>query len=269
MNKINKAITALLRIARRPWLLNLVLDEDSTWQVRLKKKYRQEFGLKTVPLPSLLNEKGCHLPVFSFLDGGSMPTDLALLRSLAVSIPNCSFFEIGTWRGESAVNLADVVLECHTLNLSPNEMRALNWPEKYIDLQGFYTKNIGNVVQHFGDSAQFDFQGLNKKFDLIFIDGDHHYAAVKTDTARVFEHLVHDKTVVVWHDAAFTPEKLRFEVIAGILDGSPAALHNHIYHVSNSQCAIYYPGGLNNASRLQTPEEPQWHFDVKLGLKKS
>ena len=268
MNKFTKGITALLQIVRKPWLLNLVLDEDSLWQKRIEKKYGKGYGIKTTPIQPLLNEKGCHLPVFAFLDGGSMPTDLALLRSLAVTIPNCHHFEIGTWRGESAANLADVTEECHTLNLSDDEMRSLGWSEKYIELQGFFSKKTGKVVQHHGHSAHFNFQGLNQQFDLVFIDGDHHYDSVKNDTEKVFKHICHKKTMVVWHDAAFTPEKLRHEVIAGILDGTSQALHQHIYHVSNSQCAIYYPGALNESKWLDAPEEPQWQFDVKLGFKK-
>lgn len=268
MNKFVKAITALLLIVRKPWLLNLVLDEDSLWQKRIEKKYGKGYGIKTTPIQPLLNEKGCHLPVFAFLDGGSMPTDLALLRSIAVSIENCRYFEIGTWRGESAANLADVVQECHTLNLEEMEMRSLGWPDKYIELQGFFSNKTGKVMQHLGNSFHFDFEGLNRKFDLVFIDGDHHYKSVKNDTEKVFAHLCHEKTIVVWHDAAFTPEKLRHEVIAGILDGTSPGFHQHIYHVSNSQCAIFYPGGRSEFKALDAPEQPVWQFDVKLGFKK-
>jgi predicted O-methyltransferase YrrM len=268
MNKLFKGITALLLIVRKPWLLNLVLDEDSLWQNRIRKQYGNGYRLKTTPIQQFLNEKGCHLPVFAFLDGSSMPTDLALLRSLAISIPNCSYFEIGTWRGESAANLADLTEDCHTLNLSELEMHSLGWSEKYIGLQGFFSNKTGKVIQHHGNSLHFDFEGLNRKFDLVFIDGDHHYESVKNDTEKVFGNLCHEKTIVVWHDAAYTPEKLRHEVIAGILDGTPKVFHNHIYHVSNSQCAIYCPGGLNESKTLDAPEVPQWQFDVKLGFKK-
>lgn len=37
MNKFTKGITALLQIVRKPWLLNLVLDEDSLRQKRIEK----------------------------------------------------------------------------------------------------------------------------------------------------------------------------------------------------------------------------------------
>ena len=71
-----------------------------------------------------------------------------------------------------------------------------------------------------------DFEALNKKFDLIFIDGDHHYEMVRNDTAKVFQSLFHSGSTVVWHDYAFNPEKIRFEVLAGILDGCPTEFHH-------------------------------------------
>ena len=76
---------------------------------------------------------------------------------------------------------------------------------------------------------------------MIFIDGDHHYDAVRRDTARVFEHLVGPETVVVWHDASRQPGTPRWEVVAGLLDGLPASLPGHLYQVSHSLCAIYSP----------------------------
>lgn len=266
MRKFIRAFQAMGRIISKPWLLNLVLDEDSNWYARIKRSYGTTVPLKTTDIRHFLNSRGCHLPVFAFLDGGSLPTDLALLRSLAASIPDCRYFEIGTWRGESVANVAGVAAHCHTLNLSPDDIVRLGLPPRYAELHGFFSRQLPNVTQLYGDSAQFDFAGLQQKFDLIFIDGDHHYEMVKSDTARVFSHLMHEKTVVVWHDAAFTPEKLRPEVIAGILDGTPRDCHRHIYHVSNTQCAMYYPAGIADSYTLDPPQEPHIRFELELRL---
>lgn len=266
MSKLSRAMKALGRIARKPWLLNLVLDDNEAWKETLEKHHAGHFSFPTADIRLLLTPEGCHLPVFAFLDGGSIPTDLTLLRSLAASIPDCQYFEIGTWRGESVANVAGVAAHCHTLNLSAEEMKVRGWSGKYAELHGFFSSQLTNVTHLYGDSATYDFAGLNKKFDLVFIDGDHHYEMVRHDTYEVFTHLVHENTIVVWHDAAFTPEKLRHEVIAGILDGTPEHTHSRIYHVSNSQCAIYYPKGLEGARELDVPEKPVIRFEVDIRL---
>ncbi|UOQ80152.1 class I SAM-dependent methyltransferase [Hymenobacter sp. 5414T-23] len=172
-----------------------------------------------------------------------MPTDLALLRALARAIPGCRYFEIGTWRGESAANVAEVAASVHTLNLSAAELRALGLSERYINLHGFFSRPLPNVTHLTGDSATFPMHELGH-FDLLFIDGDHRYEAVRTDTRRVFEHLVGPATTVVWHDASRQPGQPRWEVLAGILDGIPAAAPGHLMQVENTLCAIYTPSPL-------------------------
>jgi len=104
---------------------------------------------------------------------------------------------------------------------------------------GFFTKGDSQIKQLYGDSRTFDYAGLDKKFDVVFIDGDHHYEFVKGDTAKVFNNLRHDNTIVIWHDYGYDPVTVRHEVLAGILDGVPEELHKNLYHVSNTMCAVY------------------------------
>jgi predicted O-methyltransferase YrrM len=179
------------------------------------------------------------LECFAFLDGGSLPTDIALLKSLSKQFERCKYFEIGTWRGESVVNVAENSEECYTLNLSKLEMLLIGLDGKYADLHGFFSKNKDNITHLTGNSLTFDFKGIGKKFDLIFIDGSHHFEFVKNDTEKIFKHLIHDNSIIVWHDYSYTPEKLRPEVLAAILDGTPSEYRKYLYHVSNTLCAIF------------------------------
>ena len=112
----------------------------------------------------------------------------------------------------------------------------------------------------------YDFGALNKRFDLIFIDGNHKYNFVKNDTQKVFKHLTHKDSIVVWHDYALHPEKARYDVLAGILDGLPKDYQDNLYHVSNSLCAIYYPIGLKNKI-FDFPIKPEKLFELKMQSK--
>jgi predicted O-methyltransferase YrrM len=263
MSKISKAFSAIGLILRNPWLLNKVLDDKQYWRNKVGKKSGFRAGLPVLRPEALFGNFTETVDPFAFLDGGSLPTDLALLKKLAAGIDHCTYFEIGTWRGESAANVASVADSCHTLNLSDSEMREKGFDQRYIGLHRYFSKNIPNITHLEGNTLTFDFQSLNKKFDLIFIDGDHHYEMVRNDTEKVFRHLVHDKTIVVWHDYAFNPETVRYEVLAGILDGCPVNKHQNLFHIANTLCAVYFPGVSGN-EKLDPPVVPIGSFNIRL-----
>jgi len=255
--KLRTAARALAALVRTPALLTEVLAADTAaWQARARAaaarwpglRLHAAAGLPLVPLahfvpPGALPAARLVSP-YAFGEGGSLPTDLLLLRALARQTPGCRYFEIGTWRGESAANVAAEAAHVHTLNLSAAEMRALHLPEAYIGLHGFFSKSLPNVTHLHGHSASFDLAALAAEagpFNLIFIDGDHHYEAVRQDTARVFAHLVGPTTVVVWHDASRQPGQPRWEVLAGLLAGLPSGLPGQLAQVGNTLCAVYSP----------------------------
>jgi predicted O-methyltransferase YrrM len=266
MNKLFKTLRALSLIAKNPWLLNKILDEDKQWQKRVEEKYALGQGLPVVRAENLFGDFSETISPYASLDGSSLPTDLALLRKLARSFDRCSYFEIGTWRGESVANVAAVAEECYSLNLSADQLGKLGMDGKYIGLHRHFSSHLENVTHLEGDSREFDFASLNKKFDLIFIDGDHHYEIVKSDTEKVFRHLLHQRSVVVWHDYAYNPERIRFEVMMGILDGCPKEFHHRIYHAANTMCAIYMNRETGSVP-FNSPQVPEGFFEVTIDWK--
>lgn len=240
MGKIQKLFKALAVVLQKPYMLNLVLEHDTVWEDRLQKSY-PEFadGLPVVDLPTVLGTNKFELEGLSFLEGGSSVCDYVLLKYLAKNISNCNYFEIGTFRGESAMNVASSAATVTSLNLSDEELRHLNLSNNLIEQIGILAKDLSNVQLIRGNSFNFNFEQLNKKYDLIFIDGDHHYEAVKNDTEKVFKHLVKPDSIVVWHDYTYQPDKLRPEVFLGILDGIPAEFRSNLIHVKNTNCAVF------------------------------
>jgi len=263
VNKISKTISAFGQIIRNPWLLNKVLDDDRFWQRKVEREFGFSKGLPVIQPVDLFGEFEEKVEPFAFLDGGSLPTDLALLKKLAGRFTGCRYFEIGTWRGESVANVASVANHCTTLNLSAKEMESLGLNRRYIDLHGFYSKKLPNVTHLEGNSKTFSFDSLNSKFDLIFIDGDHHVEMVTNDTQKVFSHLLHDNSIVVWHDYARNPETIRFEILYGILKGIPERFHKNLFHIANTLCAVYIPG-YQGSEFLHTPVEPKGYYSVHI-----
>jgi predicted O-methyltransferase YrrM len=267
MNKFGKALKALWWILRKPILLNRVLADEDNWKTYVTDKYGLGEGIPVIGMDRLTAGDHASLEPITFLDGGSLPTDLMLLATLAGGIEDCRYFEIGTWRGESAAIMAARCVSCHTLCLTDEEMRKMRMHERTIQSHGMFSRDLDNVVQLRGDSRSFDFAALDGKFDLVFIDGDHHYDGVLSDTRNAFDHLAHQGTVVVWHDYGYHPDRVRFEVMAAILDGAGPERAGRIYHVAHTKCAVYT--GQEYPSRpAEFPMLPEETFHLEITRKK-
>lgn len=213
--------------------------EELAWKKYVRTHHSLEEGLKTLYLDSFFNQEIYTVGPISHLNAGMMPTDLALLKGLASLYPECTYFEIGKRRGESLANMASVARECYSLIRPVEEIRKKGLRNRYMYMMGYYARALDNVVMLPGDPRTFDFTGLGKKFDIIFINSGHGYDRVLNDTRRVFEYLVHDRSVVVWHDYSYFPEQVRYEMLAGILDGTDPLLREQIFFVSKTKCAIF------------------------------
>lgn len=263
MSKFTKLIKALQSILRQPSLLNKVLADEDVNKQQVIKKYALDKGLPCINIRELLPGFEDTIEPYSFLDGTSLPTDIYLLKGLAKKFPDCCYLEIGTWRGESVSNVSTVAKECYTVNLPDDEMRKMGLSEKYISLHCFFSKHIPNVTHVRANSFDFDFNSLKKKFDLVFIDGYHHYNNVLNDTLKTFPLLKDKDSVMVWHDYGSTTEDIRWEVLLGILDAMPASERKYVYRVSNTLCAIYTRQQLK-AVLPEIPSEPDKYFSIQI-----
>lgn len=236
------------------------------YEEHMRKRLLNKFGISRLPTIDLLDlfpDFHETLSNYSFLDGTCQVLDLAMLKLLAKRYADCQYLEIGLWRGESLAAVAEVCKDCTSVSLSPDEMRKMRLSESYISGHGFFSKGLKGISYVGHDSRTFDFSALNRRFDLVFIDGDHHYENVKSDTRNAFELLRDDRSVIVWHDYGFSPETVRSSVLAGILDGCPANKQKNLYHVSNTMSAIYTTG--HHESRyVAFPEKPNKFFRVDI-----
>lgn len=241
MNKILTLLKIIIAIVKRPKNLLKVISPvpvEDYFKEHLEKSYGLS-ELKTVDILDIVPNFDETIDPYSFLDGTSMVIEIALLKILARTFPKCQYLEIGSWRGESIVNVAEVASECVSITLSEKEMREMNILENFIKVHGFFSKGVQNIINIGHNSATFNFSTLNRKFDLIFVDGDHSYNGVTIDTGNVFKLLKDENSIIVWHDCGFGIEDTRYSVVAGILDGAPKEYRDKIYRVSNTKCGIF------------------------------
>jgi hypothetical protein len=236
-------------------------------QQYFKSKIMSEYQIEQLPSISILdlfpnlNEE---INYYSFLNGTSLITDMILLKGMAKRYSDCSYLEIGSWRGESIANVGDVTGDCTSLTLSEKEMRELNFGEEFIKVHGIFSKHLTTIKKVETNSHTYDFSLLNKKFDLIFVDGDHTYKGVCNDTKKVFPLRKDSNSVIIWHDYGFSTEDTRYTTLKGILDGIPKEKHKNLFHVSNTMCAIYAENLDLKAFYTKFPSFPDKKFSLTI-----
>ncbi len=262
ISKSKKLISFLKTVLREPSLINIILHDNDVQQGIFQQKYQKITALPQIKIKDLT--EGYSSEVVSFLlDGSSLITDLQLLTALASRKEVSSYFEIGTWRGESVYNVAGILNDCTTLNLSAEEIKARGWSAEYAEQHAVLSSENPKILHLEGNTETFDFNKLNRKYDLIFIDGDHSYEMVKNDTEKVFRHLVHENSIVVWHDYAYSPQKIRYEVFRAILDALKPENHQFLYHPENTMCAVFYKGKIVT-SQFDTMKFPDKIFEISI-----
>jgi hypothetical protein len=264
-SKIKTLMKILGTIVRDPKRLKQLLDENDDLKRYVAEKYPMyKLGFPTIDLLDLFPDFDETIDPYSFLDGGSLATDLALLKGLSKKYDVRRYFEIGTWRGESVCNVAQIAQECISMSFAEEEMRQSGQSEEYISAHEFFSKNLRNV-RHIGhNSRSFNFTSHRGKYDLVFIDADHCYTSVKTDTANAFPLLRNSNSVIVWHDYGYnSTETVRWSVVAGILDGMPEHERGNLYHVSHTMCAVLLRGNFRTRF-VKFPETPTVKFRVEL-----
>jgi hypothetical protein len=154
-----------------------------------------------------------------------------------------NILEIGTFDGNTALNLAVNAKQggrVTTIDLPPNWDGKLHYkvPKSFLNVtdgtgigkQYLESQYEAQITQVLGDSAQLDWEKLGGPFDLILIDGCHHYDYVKMDTQNSFKHLAPDG-VIVWHDYGMIKDVSR-------LVDEVAKKHN-VFSLRGTRIAVY------------------------------
>ncbi|MCS6859891.1 MAG: class I SAM-dependent methyltransferase [Abditibacteriales bacterium] len=135
--------------------------------------------------------------------------EMLTLAAICRYVQPRTVFEIGTYRGAStlliAMNTPDDT-EIFTLDLDPSERIAYKenviadaFPQFTVGEAYQNTSFAFKVHQLLGNSLNFDYGPYIGAMDFVFVDGDHSYEFVKSDTEKAFQ-LIHPGGVILWDD---------------------------------------------------------------------
>ncbi|HMP74754.1 MAG TPA: class I SAM-dependent methyltransferase [Kiritimatiellia bacterium] len=146
-------------------------------------------------------------------DGNVTGYELLVISALASKHGRTACFEIGTFDGRTALNLAaNTPPDCHvfTLDLPSSELgrtglAIAHGDETFINkptsgARFHATPYAARITQLLGDSASFDYTPYWGKMDLVFVDGSHSYEYVKADTETARKLLKPEGGIILWHD---------------------------------------------------------------------
>jgi hypothetical protein len=149
---------------------------------------------------------------YRYIDGALPWVDLvALLTIMHDRQPKC-LLEIGTYFGYTtrvlALNFPATTI--HTVDLPEafdESNDAGNIPKDDYHLiksrrvgEAFRSDpSLGNIIQHFGDSATWDFEKV-RDATFFFIDGSHTYEYVRNDTEKCLALCKDRQATILWHD---------------------------------------------------------------------
>jgi hypothetical protein len=270
-NKKNLALSLgifgiLARNPKRLALTHEVLVEEAEKNYVIKR-YGLKHGLPTIDMLDLFQSFEETVEPYSFLADTSETVDIALLKALARRYDGCDYLEIGSWRGESIANVASIADKCISISFSEEEMLQHGFSEKFHQNNRFFSKDLKNVTHIGHDSLTFDFSPFIGRMDLVFVDGDHSHEGVKLDTQNAFKLTRNHFSTIVWHDYSFNTETVRWTILAGILDGCPEEKRGNLFHVSNTNCAIYTEEKFET-SFATYPQNPDKKFTVTISTSK-
>jgi Methyltransferase domain len=191
--------------------------------------------------------------------GGVSLLETFLLITIAKVVSASRLFEIGTFLGNTTLNLAlntPAEARIFTLDLDPNSAQKLvqdphDSPLTSIHLsQGqldFSSAPMARKIEILlGNSISFDFSSWYDSIDFVFIDGGHDRRTLLADTNNALRMARHDRvSCVLWHDYG-NPE---YDELTCCLDELSQEIE--MFHVNDSQLCFSFQGPGDDLSRLK------------------
>lgn len=174
------------------------------------------------------------------IDPASLPTQMAgephdkeLMAMLYMARQRGvrSAFEIGTYRGRTALALSMLAERVYTLDLHTSDSQMVyTLDDRDADLvekpgsAGVLVHGVPNVTQLWGNSRTFDFTPYYWQQDLVYVDASHDFDSTTNDLWHALQ-LIQGKGLIFVHDYAIWEKEVQMAVEAFWKNTGAQAFH--------------------------------------------
>ena len=253
-NKLLRQIAGILETGNLLFLRLLLRNRGSAAQFpgEVYRKYLALGGQgrwPCLPVFEVLPEARRVRAVVEHIPSDVIHTPLEQLACLAVitqAIQPGKVFEIGTFRGRTALNFAlnsPRDARIYTLDLPPDDRGSAQQRTNASDAMIISESTTGSdyrgsdvehkITQLFGDSTRFDFSPYHGQIDLVYVDGAHDYASAKHDSEAALA-MVRPGGYVLWDE--FCNYGDYNDVTRAVLASVP---EGQVVQVADTQLAVY------------------------------
>lgn len=206
-----------------------------------------------------------YLETLTLLWGGSGILDYLLLKALVLKFDIKTYLEIGSWSGESLSCVSALVSNCYSISLPDEKVEGTfrsHWGKN--NFSKYFSKNLPNVTYFNEDSKLFNYNKIENKIDLVFIDGDHTYQGIYIDTKRIFEVIDCENTIVVWHDFKVKRDEAISTTVDAVFNAIPHSLSKNIFAVDANMCGIFIPDKYLHFFDFEDRQDEVYSYNVSL-----
>jgi predicted O-methyltransferase YrrM len=171
--------------------------------------------------------------------------ELLTIGAICQAMQPNNILEIGTYTGSTTLLMAmNTPGGCRilTIDIPPSEQKThhhglgTGLPEFEVGAAFAAHSAARKITQLYGDSCTFDFSLYSGSMDMVLVDADHTYQAVKKDSATAFD-LLRAGGVIIWDDYAWDPQFPECEAVTRHLHEISAK--KPCFHIAGTRLAIY------------------------------
>lgn len=231
----------LMKLKKIDWLKIAVYIQPSLNET-VPFSIQEELNQRTINLGLFLRQqKKLLCQELTFMPGGSQILDYAFLKALVKKYCCKSYLEIGTYIGESINIMKSECERLYSITEPISDTMSMEMMLKELNLPN-YSERLAydaKITHFYANSQSFDYTNIQDEIDIFFIDGDHRYEAVYSDTKNIFDYKK-EKAIVVWHDFRNTSFQYRGDVICAVRDALGERFKN-VYVTDRNLCGFYLP----------------------------
>lgn len=211
---------------------------------------KKELDSRTIDIGELFEHKEITCKEMTFMLGGSGILDYSFLKVIAEKYNCKTYLEIGTYIGESINVLSDCCEKLYSITAEKESSYSMKYwcMNKNIPDYSERLAKSSKIKHFYCDSKKFDYSQIDDKIDLFFVDGDHSYNGVYTDTMRIFK-IKHEKSIIIWHDFRGGDYAYNYDVVKAVKDALGEKFSN-VYVTNKNMCGIYLPDEYINEYKL-------------------